>query len=88
MKNNNAKGWLSCLVALVIMFLVAKFLFRFFWVLILVMPVLNIIRGLIWKRRIRKTQQQMNDFVNENVDQQQNYCEAEFEILDDEKSEE
>ena len=87
MKNNNAKGWLSCLVALVIMFLLAKFLFRFFWILILVIPVLNIIRGWIWKRRIRKAQQQMSDFGYENADERQNYCEAEFEILDDETEE-
>lgn len=81
--NNSAKGWLSCLILLLIFGLIFYFVRVFWWVIFLVLPVINLIRGLIWRRRIQKTMSR--DFGNNSKPEQDNsnYCEAEFEIIDD-----
>ncbi len=87
--DNTGKGvgsWLSCLVMIIIGGVIMRFFFRFLWVLLPVFIVLNWIRFILWKRRLKKHMQEF-DFAETNAMERHNpgkYCEAEFEILDDE----
>ena len=80
----NAKGWISCLVMLLIIVIAFRFMFFAVRFIIPIFIVVNVVRFLIWRRRMKKVQQQVHDFQNKNTEDQSRYCEAEFEVLDDE----
>jgi len=83
--SSSIKGWLSCLTILLIIGVVLVFFFKYAWIIIPIVFIVNLIRRWIWGRRVKKAQEQVQEFMNQTGnDERKNYCEAEFEILDDE----
>ncbi len=87
--NKGIGSWLSCLAFIIIGGVIARFFFSFLWILLPVFIVLNWVRFLLWKRRLKKHMQEF-DYAEPNTTadhESGKYCEAEFEILDDDSEE-
>lgn len=86
MNKNGSKGWLSCMVVLVIAAIALTVLLHFGWLLFPVIILINIIRSFLWNRKIMKVNRRDENCTHkENHVDSNKYCEAEFEILDDEE---
>lgn len=83
-RNGNVRGMISCLVSILIMIVVLKVLSKVAFLIIPAIVLLNLLRAWLWHRRIKKAQEKANQFVQQKKKEESpNYCEAEFEILDD-----
>ncbi len=86
MNNKSSKGWLSCMTVLVITAIVLTVLMHFGWLLFPAIILINVIRSFLWNRKIMKASRRDEDHTQkENHSDSDKYCEAEFEILDDEE---
>ena len=83
---NNNKGWISCMVILVILAVVMTFLRWFGWLLFPAIIIINLVRSLLWQRKMAKFNNEETKSES-SMQEPSNYCEAEFEILDDEPEE-
>lgn len=86
MNKKDSKGWLSCMAVLVIAAIVLTVLMHFGWLLFPAIILINIVRSFLWNRKIMKVGRRDEDSVpKENHSDSDKYCEAEFEIMDDEE---
>lgn len=86
MNRNGSKGWISCMVVLVIAAIAMTILMHFGWLLFPVIILINIIRSFFGNRKIMKANRRNENYPHKekHIDSDK-YCEAEFEILDDEE---
>ena len=79
----SVKGWLLSIVWLFIFVIISWLMIRFWWVIFLVIPAISLIRGWLWRRKIKKAMADRIKNVKREQHQDERYCEAEFEILED-----
>lgn len=85
MNRNGSKGWISCMVVLVIAAIAMTILMHFGWLLFPVIILINIIRSFLWNQRIMKANRRDENCTKEQHIDSDKYCEAEYEILDDDE---
>ena len=86
MNKNGSKGWFSCMAVLVIAAVAMTVLMHFGWLLFPVIILINIIRSFLWNRKIMKAGRGSEEYTRkENQGGSEKYCEAEFEIMDDDE---
>ena len=84
--NNNSKSWISCTVILIIVAIVLTVLRWFGWLLFPAIIIINLVRAMLWRRKVMNAQQDKT-YDTPSSEEKARYCEAEFEILDDESDE-